>query len=352
MSKTDVFLITGFLGSGKTTFLNRIIDAFPTDRKLMILMNEFGEIGIDGTLVESDDVELLEISKGSIFCICVKTDFIKGLMEIVTTIRPDVLLIEATGVANPADLKRDLKLSIFKDRFQMKEQFCIIDAPNFEDAYDTFSSVEKQIESSSLFIINKIDLTTRKTICKVKEIISRHHPAPHFLETSYADIPLENFLSELSFSSDSAIASEDFISGGELDRAIQTLLNNPFAITTPPDRLVSAVYTWDEAATLESFREITGKFPKGLVRAKGYLIHGKEVWLFNRVMGKNDYTRVKITKKISEFTNRLIFIGSPEAMQEMETITLQIPFLNPLSIHDAMAGKLSIEDKNGHEYRI
>ena len=100
MSKTDVFLITGFLGSGKTTFLNRIIDAFPTDRKLMILMNEFGEIGIDGTLVENDDVEMLEISKGSIFCVCVKTDFIKGLMNIVSTIRPEVLLIEATGVAN------------------------------------------------------------------------------------------------------------------------------------------------------------------------------------------------------------------------------------------------------------
>ncbi|MCG8337064.1 MAG: hypothetical protein MJE63_21395, partial [Proteobacteria bacterium] len=47
---TDVFLITGFLGSGKTTFLNRIIQAFPKDRKLMILMNEFGDIGLDGTL--------------------------------------------------------------------------------------------------------------------------------------------------------------------------------------------------------------------------------------------------------------------------------------------------------------
>jgi len=346
MSKTDVFLITGFLGSGKTTFLNRIIDAFPTDRKLMILMNEFGEIGIDGTLVENEDVEMLEISKGSIFCVCVKTDFIKGLMEIVSTIRPDVLLIEATGVANPADLKRDLKLSIFKDRFQMKEQFCIIDAPNFEDAYDTFSSVEKQIESSSLFIINKIDLATRETISKVKEMVSRHHPDPEFLETSYADIPLEDFLSVLSPSSDSAIASdpaiasEDFISGRELELSIQTLLNNPFAITTPPDRLMSAVYTWDEAAGLEAFQEIGGQLPKGIIRAKGYLAQGGDVWLFNRVMEKNEYTKVKNTKKISELTNRLIFIGSPEALQEMETMGLQIPFLNLFSTHDAMAGRL------------
>jgi G3E family GTPase len=51
---TGVYLITGFLGSGKTTFLNRIIDKFPKDKKLTILMNEFGEIGIDGTLIEGD----------------------------------------------------------------------------------------------------------------------------------------------------------------------------------------------------------------------------------------------------------------------------------------------------------
>ena len=54
---TDVLLITGFLGSGKTTFLNRVIKAFPPERKLMVLMNEFGEIGIDGQLVEGDDLD-------------------------------------------------------------------------------------------------------------------------------------------------------------------------------------------------------------------------------------------------------------------------------------------------------
>jgi len=114
---TDVFLITGFLGSGKTTFLNRVIDVFPKDKKMTILMNEFGEVGIDGTLVEGDEIDMLEISRGSIFCVCVKTDFIKGLYELNTKIRPDVLIIESTGVANPSDLKRDLQLPIFNGRF-------------------------------------------------------------------------------------------------------------------------------------------------------------------------------------------------------------------------------------------
>ena len=128
---TRVYLITGFLGSGKTTLLNRIIKRFPKDKKLTLLVNEFGEVGVDGTLVEGDDIDMMEISKGSIFCVCVKTDFIKGLYELNSTVKPDVLLIESTGVANPSDLKRDLKLPIFNDRFDFAEQFCVIDAEHF-----------------------------------------------------------------------------------------------------------------------------------------------------------------------------------------------------------------------------
>jgi G3E family GTPase len=175
-----VYLITGFLGSGKTTFLNRIINWFPRNRKLMILMNEFGEIGVDGTCIETDELEMMEISKGSIFCVCVKTDFIKGLYEIAHTIAPDVLVIESTGVANPSDLKRDLKLPIFTDRFQFKEQFCIIDARNFMDAYATFSSVEKQIASSTVFLINKIDQASPEAIDQIEEVIRGLHPSPDF----------------------------------------------------------------------------------------------------------------------------------------------------------------------------
>jgi G3E family GTPase len=338
MSATKVFLITGFLGSGKTTFLNRLIDAFPKAYKLMILMNEFGEIGIDGTLVEADDLEMLEISKGSIFCACVKTDFIKGLMEIAKTIRPDVLLIEATGVANPSDLKRDLKLSLFKNRFQLAEQFCIIDAPNFEDTYDTFTSVEKQIETSSLFIINKIDLTKKETIRKIKKIVSRHHQDPKFVETCYADIPLDKFLPAAPSSLNPPTEPDNFISGRELDEAIEKLLKNPFGFTAPPDRLLSAVYTWGKAPLAE-FQKAMRQLPKGIVRAKGYIGDATDTWLFDYVMGRDEYTRAEPSKKLSGLTNHLVFIGTPETMQQMETMSLETPFLNLLSRHDAMKEK-------------
>ena len=192
-AETGVYLITGFLGSGKTTLLNRIIDRFPKDQKLTLLVNEFGEIGVDGTLVEGEDIDMMEISKGSIFCVCVKTDFIKGLYELNSKVKPDVLLIESTGVANPSDLKKDLTLPIFNDRFHFKEQFCVIDAVHFLDAYDVYASLEKQIASSTVFIINKIDLASSETIENTKNVVRQFHPEPSFFETTYADIPLESF---------------------------------------------------------------------------------------------------------------------------------------------------------------
>src|SRR4030042_75661 len=186
--KTRVYLITGFLGSGKTTFLNRIIDGFPKDQKLTILMNEFGEIGVDGTLVSGDDIDMMEISKGSIFCVCVKTDFIKGLYELNTKIQPDVLLIESTGVANPSDLKKDLALPLFNGRFEFSEQFCLVDAAHFQDAYQAYASVEKQIASSTVFIINKTDVALPGVIDQIKRIIGEHNPDPYFYETTFANI--------------------------------------------------------------------------------------------------------------------------------------------------------------------
>lgn len=316
---TAVYLITGFLGSGKTTFLNRIIQVFPSDRKLMILMNEFGDMGVDGSLIENDDLSMLEISKGSIFCVCVKTDFIKGLMNIAQDIKPDVLIIEATGVANPSDLKRDLKLSIFQDRFHLKEQFCLIDAANFKDAYDTFTSVEKQLESATVFIINKKDEADDKIIQKVKQIVRNHHPNPDFYETTYAEIPLGKFLPEVIGSETKDIRKIKPVSEEALEAAIDKLLQDPGGAMTPPDRLVSGSFIW-KGMHCRQFEEMMKRIPDGMVRAKGVFEARTGVYLFNWVMGRGQFEEVVKKERMSLVMNQIVFIGSPEVMEQMGKI--------------------------------
>ncbi|MBA4392936.1 MAG: hypothetical protein C0407_05235 [Desulfobacca sp.] len=333
---TKVFLITGFLGSGKTTFLNRIIKTFPKDRKLMILMNEFGEIGIDGTLIEGEDLDIMEISKGSIFCVCVKTDFIKGLNQIAKDIQPDILLIESTGVANPSDLKRDLTLPFFMERFRFVEQFCVIDAVHFSEEYEVFSSVEKQIASSTVFIINKVDLAGPSQVLAVKELVGRHHPHPIFFETTYADFPFERFFFEEAKAGEGPEGSSEkgFLSNEDLEAAIDQLLDDPNREVTPPDRLLSSVYLWQ--GDVESFKGFTEKIPKGVVRAKGFVGQSGKAHLFSWVLGQKSLDPKPLPPERLFLLNRLVFIAPPEVMPQLEALQEDFPDFHYQSTFDPM----------------
>lgn len=337
--RTNVFLITGFLGSGKTTFLNRIIKDFPKDRKMMILMNEFGELGVDGTLVQGEDLDIMEISKGSIFCVCVKTDFIKGLNRIAQDTQPDVLLIESTGVANPTDLKRDLTLPFFNNRFHLAEQFCVIDAAHFGEEYEVFASVEKQIASSTVFIINKVDLATPVQIAQVKELVHRHHSAPIFYETTYTDFPFEQYF----FDGLEAPASGRgegpgrFLTSEELEKSIEQLLEDPNREITPPDRLLSAIYSW-KGTDLEDFKDLAAKFPRAVVRSKGFIsADGHHVYLFSWVMGRWTVEEAQLPPDRIALLNRVVFIAPPEVMPQLASFSADHPEFGEESLRDPMA---------------
>lgn len=319
-ASTDVYLITGFLGSGKTTFLNRIIDRFPKDRKMVILVNEFGDIGVDGATVAGEEIDTIEISKGSIFCACVKADFIKALCELQQKVKPDVLIIESTGVANPVDLKKDLKLSIFNNRFRFAEQFCVLDAAHFLDAYGAFVSLEKQIASSTVFIINKIDLVTDAAVTEIKQVVEQFHTSPLFLETCYADVDPGPFidLPPMTNALPPADAENACLSEAELEIYINHVLNQPALEITPPDQLVSAVYQYkgDDIAQVETMAAL---LPRAVLRAKGILKTGDRFYLFSYVMGDWTIEPIDIAKSGLVHPNTVVFIGPPTAFGDIQS---------------------------------
>jgi len=325
--KTYVYLLTGFLGAGKTTLLNRIIAFFPSHRKLAILMNEFGEVGIDGALVEGEDINMLEISRGSIFCVCVKSDFIKGLYELAQKLQPDVLLIESTGVANPSDLNRDLKLPIFKERFELKEQFCVIDAVHFLDSYGTYTALEKQISSSSVFIINKTDLSTSEKIQKIKEIIRQHKPDPKVYESSYCQIPLEDFfpLELISEKERDTFTQLPELSEEDFDRIVEEALQSQGGELTPPDPLMSYVYKW-KGNQWENIENLLKALPKGTLRAKGFFVRQDKLYLASYVMGDWEIRECKEQEGKGVPVNLLVVVAAPELQVPMDEAAFRNQF--------------------------
>ncbi|MCL1940100.1 MAG: CobW family GTP-binding protein [Desulfovibrionaceae bacterium] len=317
---TNVLLLTGFLGSGKTTLLNRIIAAVPKSRKLLILVNEFGDVGIDGALVrqaeQRDGLEIVEISKGSIFCACIKSDFIKTLLRIAEQVRPDILVMEATGVANPADLQKDLKLPVFKERFNLVEQVCLIDCQNFVATHAIFFSIEKQIKSSTLFIVNKADLASAGQIEEIKDVIRQYHPAPVFAVTRYADAPLDSLMAKLTGTPEGRPGSGEIADQAEVGPVMEGIFADPFRQLDPPESLVSAHCTRPEA-TPELAAAFLAGLPPGVVRGKGFFRQGAEVFLVESVVGRVTVSKTSPPAN-QELIGVLVLIFVPEQKEAVE----------------------------------
>jgi G3E family GTPase len=159
MNPIDVVLLTGYLGSGKTTLLNHLLgQSALRDQRIALVLNEFGTLGVDAQTVRPGSYARYEINKGSVFCICTKTDFLKVLGEIAEDVRPDLLIIEATGVAETTDLEGFLAEPHLEGAYRVKANLCMVDAANFTKVAAFLQAAVNQARSADGIVINKADL--------------------------------------------------------------------------------------------------------------------------------------------------------------------------------------------------
>lgn len=336
MFKTiDVYLITGFLGSGKTACLNHIMKHIPADLKTMILMNEFGATGIDGVLVETDDLNIVEINKGSIFCACAKTDFIRALADIAVNFRPDVLIIEAAGVANPSDIRRDLQLPFFKGAFNFQKQLCLVDLSNFIQEIDQFAAAAYQIKSADLCVLNKSDLSEPGQVRAVKELILQHNPDVEFEETIFGQVALDRLFPKTMERGAGEHPMRQNVTQQELNVVMRGMLCDPGAGLQPPDTLVSAVYHW-AGGTVDEFMALVENWPRELVRVKALLkfLNGAKV-RFDWVLGQLTFDKCmqdnRLHKNYEHLWNHIVFLAEPGVMREFEDAARQEPKLTKVA---------------------
>lgn len=136
-----LYLITGFLGAGKTTFLKQFMKQFSSER-MHIIVNEFGKEGIDGELLSELGIALDEINNGSIFCSC-RLDKFKNVLQQVLQEKPDVIIVEASGLSDPTNVKKILNQ---REKFPGLEYMgcvCLLDARQFPKVYETAVVVKK-----------------------------------------------------------------------------------------------------------------------------------------------------------------------------------------------------------------
>lgn len=184
MSK--LYLITGFLGAGKTTFLKNFIRLFENQR-IHIIVNEYGKEGIDGKILKEVGSVLDEINNGSIFCSC-RLDKFEEVLQKALAAEPDVILIEASGLSNPTNVRKIMAQEEKFPNLEYMGSICLLDAKRFHKVYRTATVVKKQISISDIILINKTDLASKEELAQIRQIIRDHRPDIPVFETSFGKI--------------------------------------------------------------------------------------------------------------------------------------------------------------------
>ncbi|MBQ7092989.1 MAG: GTP-binding protein [Clostridia bacterium] len=173
---TKLYVLTGFLGSGKTTLLLNILKnlkGHPTG----VIQNEFGKLGIDGDILRDDDIQMVEINRGSIFCSCLKLNFVTALSEMAKQ-NFEYLFVESSGLGDPSNVEEILEAAqaVSGKKYDFKGVICLVDGVNFLNQLDDIETVHRQLKHCHMAVITKTDLVNGEKISEVTEKIRSVNP--------------------------------------------------------------------------------------------------------------------------------------------------------------------------------
>ena len=172
----EILLVSGFLGAGKTTLIRHLLASqLQGVGKWAIIVNEFGKVGIDGTLLSGRDVDIMELQSGCICC-TIKTDFLKAIQEINDRVSPDFLVVEPTGIAQPGDILDIISEPPVSEFSHLKNMVTVVDADFFKAREVLGTFYENQIRCADILILNKVDLVDEGRIKEIEALLGQMNP--------------------------------------------------------------------------------------------------------------------------------------------------------------------------------
>jgi G3E family GTPase len=197
--KIPVTVITGFLGAGKTTLVNHLLAA--RSERIGVIVNEFGEVGIDGELIVNDDKPLIEIRNGCVCC-TVRTDLVAGVKALLaeSALLPERLIVETSGLADPAPvLQTFLADGDLLQRVELEAVITLVDAANFHRQISD-DIAKEQIAFADLIVVNKAGLLEDEQRACLQHALRAMNPVAAIVPTDHARISADDVLGLQRFS--------------------------------------------------------------------------------------------------------------------------------------------------------
>jgi G3E family GTPase len=191
MHKIPFHIVSGFLGSGKTTFVRRIIEANAGKYKLGIIQNEFAAADIDSAELKStgEDFHLLRMNKGSVFCACLLGDFTRALEKFIDEYSPEVVILEATGLADTTSVAEVITAGSLSEKIYLASNWCVVDAFHFSKAGFMKQRVMHQIRMADVILLNKADMVDDAG--HVEQEVKELNPFATVKKTVFCDIDFD-----------------------------------------------------------------------------------------------------------------------------------------------------------------
>ena len=188
-----ICLVTGFLGTGKTTFLKNIVEQ-NRDRKLVYLINEFSAHDVDGAIVSAENPDVVSIPGGSIFCKCLVTEFIGQLQKIADkSDGVEGVVIEASGMANPKVIEQMLAETKLDRLFRLATVVSVLDPNSFLKLRHTLPNILAQVEAADVVLVNKTDCNPPEKINETLDAVRELNSTADCIRTVRCDVELDLF---------------------------------------------------------------------------------------------------------------------------------------------------------------
>ncbi len=281
---TRVLLISGFLGAGKTTLLKHILSWQTNLTDTVVLVNEFGEVGIDGLLLEDAGSRVVELASGCICC-TLQGDLRQSLTTILQEYRPRTLLIEASGVADPTTIVSVLTSPPFASDVHLEKMVTVLDADYWEARENFGLLFYHQLHTANLILLNKADLAVPDDI-------------PRYLDEMHAEIPNCQVIPTIQCNIDASVL---WSPTNDHDNRIFERSNT---IQTSATSFITFSFHTKKQIYRLCFDKFIQKLPPELFRLKGTVCFESQTLLLNYVGGKAEWMS---WGEASE--TRLVFIG-------------------------------------------
>ncbi|MDR6449612.1 G3E family GTPase [Paraburkholderia terricola] len=303
LGKIPVTVVTGFLGAGKTTLVNHILDS-TRPMQIGIVVNEFGEVGIDGQLIVAEEDAVIEISNGCVCC-TVRTDLVASVCHLLTRFgdRLERLIVETSGLADPAPvLQTFLADPDLRERVELEAVVAVIDALHASVQLDD-SIAREQLLFADRIVVNKTDVASPRALNLLVERIRKLNPAAQLDFVNHSAIAVDSLLGVRTFSLDNLLAVEP------------DLLNEAAHDHEHDDSIVSYAFVVPGAIDAHRFNQWVNQLAQTqgqqLLRMKGVLnMHGEERRLhFHSVHMLLDATFGRPWSRSEHRENRFVMIG-------------------------------------------